>query len=86
MCNSIAICSMFSKDCLQGRVHNQNVEQRFKKEKIETLANKCLRIVAYLRECVSKYRTSPFFKRDDVYRGFLSPLSAITLILYFSLE
>lgn len=40
----------------------------------------------YLREWVSKYRTSPFFKREDVYSGFLSPLSATTLTPYLSLD
>lgn len=43
-------------------------------------------IKKYLFECVSKYNTSPFFRRADVYSGFFSPLSATMLILYLTLS
>lgn len=41
--------------------------------------------IAYLFECDSKYNTSPFFKRADVYSGFFSPLSATMPMLYLTL-
>lgn len=44
------------------------------------------RNILYLIEWVSKYKTSPFFKRADVYWGFFSPLSATTVMLYFILS